>query len=56
MWIKILDEKPPENVSVKTKIDDEHGCRNRQNLIRKGNLYFSDGMYVYYMPTHWFKD
>ena len=45
----------PENVVVRTKIDDEHGPRNDCTLIRRGPLwFFPDGsMYVYYQPTHW---
>ncbi|MGW1422678.1 hypothetical protein ACWAT4_21490 [Bradyrhizobium manausense] len=54
----VVDERwdVPENVEVTTKIDDEHGERNVAKLTRKGNLWFTDpkdGMYVYYMPTHW---
>lgn len=48
----------PEGEEVETKIDDEHGERNVQKLIRRGNLWFThptDGMYVYYTPTHWRK-
>jgi hypothetical protein len=45
----------PENVVVRTKIDDRRGVRNVQNLKRSGMLWwFPDGaMYVYYTPTHW---
>ena len=45
----------PDYVVVETKIDDSDGERNVQNLIRKGNLWWTpDGsMYVYYRPTHW---
>lgn len=45
----------PENVIVKTKIDDADGLRNEQSLKRRGNLWWHpDGsMYVYYTPTHW---
>jgi hypothetical protein len=46
----------PVEVPVETKIDDEHGVRNVQVLIRKGQLWFTEpagGMYVYYTPTHW---
>ncbi len=44
---------PPDGVLVHTMISDEHGERCHQKMTRKGNLYFSDGMYVYYKPTHW---
>ena len=48
-------ETAPENVVVRTKIDDECGCRNDQTLKRRDNLWWiPDGsMYVYYRPTHW---
>jgi hypothetical protein len=54
-WRKI--DSAPENVVVKTKIDDEdgNGERNVQLLKRRGRLWWTaDGkMYVYYTPTHW---
>ena len=45
----------PENVEVRTKIDDGRGCRNVNTLTRHGCLWWlPDGsMYVYYQPTHW---
>lgn len=45
----------PENVLVRTKIDDDQGLRNEQPLKRRGGLWWlPDGsMYVYYTPTHW---
>jgi len=45
----------PENVVVMTKIDDEHGERNVQELMRRGRLWWvKDGsFYVYFTPTHW---
>jgi hypothetical protein len=48
-------ETAPEGVAVETKIDDEKGVRNLQDLRRWGSLWwFTDGsMYVYYQPTHW---
>jgi hypothetical protein len=48
-------ETAPENIVLRTKIDNEEGCRNVQELMRMGNLWwFPDGsMYVYYRPTHW---
>jgi hypothetical protein len=56
-WERIDSTIPPENVPVLTKIDDRDGVRNEQVLTRKGSLYFcSDGMYVYYRPTHWAYD
>lgn len=54
-WLKISEVRPPENVIVKTKIDDSNGERNIQNLILIKNLWWFDdkSMYVYYSPTHW---
>ncbi|HWV44162.1 hypothetical protein [Pseudorhodoplanes sp.] len=48
----------PEGEIVMTKIDDEHGSRNEQTLIRKGRLWWTPdrSMYVYYTPTHWRHD
>lgn len=45
----------PERKVVQTKIDDERGSRNEQDLKRIGNLWFfpSGDVYVYYTPTHW---
>lgn len=54
-WIKTTDLLPQDGVVVKTKIEDENGVRNEQNLQKKGNLWWTaDGaMYIYYSPTHW---
>jgi hypothetical protein len=54
-WIKCAEMLPPKNVVVWTKIHDDEGERNVQELKRSGNLWFvPDGsMYVYYKPTHW---
>ncbi|QIG68237.1 DUF551 domain-containing protein [Rhizobium phage RHph_Y1_10] len=52
----------PEGVEVMTKIDDEHGERNVQSLVKRTRIpgetrplfWYTDGsMYVYYEPTHW---
>lgn len=53
-WTKIADILPQEGRVYETKIDDEKGERNIQDLKRVGNLWFyPDGtMYVYYTPTH----
>ena len=58
MWVLLNEELPPENVVVDTKIDDSNGIRNEQKLFRSGNLWFlaSGIMYVYYKPTHWWKE
>lgn len=47
----------PEGITILTKIHDEHGSRNEQYLMLKGGLWwFQDGqMYVYYIPTHWYR-
>ena len=51
---QIKNEEPPENTFVHTKIDDEHGERNKQIMKLSNGLWFTrDGMYVYYKPTHW---
>ena len=54
-WVKVSKQLPPEKEVVITKIDDNQGCRNVQELYRRKNLWFlPDGsMYVYYTPTHW---
>ena len=43
----------PENVEVWTKISDSAGTRHEQKLVRRGRLWYSGDMYVYYNPTHW---
>lgn len=54
-WTSIKILLPTEGKIVETKISDQNGDRNIQNLQRKGNLWWhEDGsMYVYYTPTHW---
>lgn len=54
-WTRCAWELPPENIVVETKIHDDDGCRNQQDLKRyKGLWFFPDGSgYVYYSPTHW---
>lgn len=55
MWTQTSFTPPPEGKVVETKISDQHGDRNVQKLIRKGNLYFHTDMsiYVYYTPDFW---
>lgn len=55
MWKLINEETPPKGRIIKTKIDDESGVRNEQELRWDGKLWWlPDGsMYVYYTPTHW---
>lgn len=52
----------PYDVVIMTKIDDEHGERNVQTLVKRTRepgktvpmFWYPDGsMYVYYVPTHW---
>lgn len=52
-WLPI--ESAPEREVVSTKIHDERGERNIQDMQRIGRFwYVPDGsMYVYYTPTHW---
>jgi hypothetical protein len=45
----------PEGVAVRTRIKDEHGVRNEQELIRRGRFWWmtDSSMYVYYTPTEY---
>ncbi len=52
-WISCADQLPPDGEEVMTKVHDHHGCRNEQVLKRRGNLWWTPDMYVYYTPTHW---
>jgi len=55
-WKRVSKECLPKAGSeVFTKIDDANGVRNKQILVRKRNLWFTQdlSMYVYYTPTHW---
>jgi len=54
-WIPVSEQLPESGQLVETKIDDDAGIRNVQNLRRRGRLWFNadDVMYVYYTPTHW---
>lgn len=54
-WISTTQMLPNPGVVVHTKIEDEKGTRNEQELKRINSLWFyPDGsMYVYYTPTHW---
>lgn len=55
-WTRCVDQHPPENVMVMTKIDDDKGIRNEQVLCFHSRLWWTgcDGnaIYVYYTPTH----
>lgn len=55
IWERTDSRLPPDGVVVDTMISDIGGERNRQQLKRKGRLWFfpDDSMYVYYTPTHW---
>jgi len=54
-WKEISKVIPPNNKVINTKIDDEHGVRNVQELKKVNNMWYlpDDSMYVYYTPTHW---
>lgn len=54
-WIETASERPECGVAVETKIDDQNGIRNEEELVFFRNLWwFPDrSMYVYYVPTHW---
>lgn len=54
-WNKTVISKPCENVVVHTKIEDESGTRNKQDLIYYKGMWWCEDMstYVYYTPTHW---
>ena len=55
IWMKCSEALPKDGIVVRTKIDDENGVRNEQDLIRSGHIWFHTDkqMYVYYKPTHW---
>lgn len=44
----------PEGVELLTRIEDEHGVRNEQRLVKRDGLWWlaDESMYVYYTPTH----
>ncbi len=54
-WFSVNFCKPHAGKVVLTKVVDEYGTRNVQELFLRGSLWFiPDGsMYVYYTPTHW---
>lgn len=56
MWKLISNYPPPVDTPILTKVSDEHGDRNEQNLVFWKNLWWTTDkvMYVYYTPTHWF--
>ena len=56
MWKQI--KHAPDNVPLRTKVDNDAGVRNDQCLTRVKNLWwFTDlTMYVYYTPTHFWMD
>lgn len=43
----------PVGVWLDTKISDSNGERNRQVMKYERGLWWIDGMYVYYWPTHY---
>ena len=55
-WIDCDVGKPPDNIEVKTRVEDIEGNVSRQqNLSLFNNLWFLPdmSMMVYYRPTHW---
>lgn len=56
-WTKTSEAIPAPGIPVETKIDDDKGVRNEQDLMQVASnhlWWFPDGsMYVYYTPTHW---
>jgi hypothetical protein len=54
-WVSVTYRRPPQDVTVETKIDDSRGCRNQTFLKLHGRLWFVPDMsiYVYYEPSHW---
>ena len=54
-WNNLQVIQPKDGILVDTKVDDGHGIRNEQPLIKKGNLWWDkeETMQVYYTPTHW---
>jgi hypothetical protein len=55
MWIKTADRRPTNGSIVKTKIDDDRGVRNVDELLFRNNMWWepTGQVYVYYTPTHW---
>lgn len=54
-WQSVTSTPAPEGEVVETAIIDEHGHRDKRDLVRRGRLWFvpDESMYVYYRPTHW---
>lgn len=53
-WNLTKDVKPKEGEKVMTKICDQNGERNLQEMTYRSGLWWTDGgLYVYYEPTHW---
>lgn len=48
-WKKINTNQPPENVVVECTTPSGDVVK----LKRCSNLYFADGMYMYYIPVMW---
>jgi len=46
-WKKVSEEQPPQKKVLKTKIVDENGERNEQELIKSGNLWWLPDMSMY---------
>ena len=54
-WIRVADQLPPEEFLVDTKIDDQHGPRQEEQLRRVGEWWWVRNCtrQVFYTPTHW---
>ena len=50
---KQINNNTPENIELETVIIENGEERNKQRLTKKGNLWWSGNMYVYYTPTHY---
>lgn len=51
-WTNMENLLPPEEEFVDTKISDDKGERNFQQMKRRSNLWFTrDGLYVLYTDT-----
>lgn len=54
-WHSLADNPAPQGTPVWTKIDNEEGVRNLEELTLRGRMWWAGDMYVYYTPTHWAK-
>lgn len=54
-WIRVIDQLPPQETEVETKVDDHMGVRKECVMLMIGKLWYlkDESMYTYYTPTHW---